>query len=367
MTEAPGPLRGYCHATYGFELGQDIDLVRCEQLLAPSVRQTIRSRGRVPHYFEYKPAPLRIPQDPPAFDVAGLDVSRVDVVLYDFGAASVNFTMPWSGDLAGLVPISAALQDTSILADNARERLQRLLHTIGAAIDRPRLANLVEDYLVFELEQHEGTDARAFHVGPERVSVARILRGAPEPLSPEEEEDALRLRLSFGTTDLTIVDWNAALLYDPEPEETRELLEFANVQLLELRHLDEELDQVVDQAYDAIADAERGGLRMLRPPTAPLRQVGELQINSAVLYERVSSAVKLVGDRFLGRVYLAASERFHFADWDQGITRKLAVTEGIYQKLADRTTARRLEVLEWIVILLIGFEIVFSLIDRARS
>ena len=85
-----------------------------------------------------------------------------------------------------------------------------------------------------------------------------------------------------------------------------------------------------------------------------------------MLFERVSSAVKLVGDRFLGRVYLAASERFHFADWDQGITRKLAVTEGIYQKLSDRTTARRLEILEWIVILLIGFEIVFSLLERGR-
>jgi hypothetical protein len=358
---------GYCHATYGFELGQNIDLVRCEQLLAPAVRQTIRSRRRVPHYFEYKPAPLRIPQDPPAFDVGGLDVSRVDVVLYDFGAASVNYTMPWTGELAGLEPISAALQETSILADDARERLTRLVETIGAAIDRPYLADLVEDYLVFQLDQVEGTDARAFHAGPERISVARILRGVGEPLSPEEEEDALRLRLSFGISDLTIVDWNAALLYDPEPEETRELLEFANVQLLELRHLDEELDQVVDQAYDALAEAERGGWRLLRPPTAPLRQVGELQINSAVLFERVSSAVKLVGDRFLGRVYLAASERFHFADWDLGITRKLAVTEGIYQKLSDRTTARRLEILEWIVILLIAFEIVFSLLERGRA
>ncbi|MGH2608457.1 MAG: hypothetical protein ACRDHF_05150, partial [Tepidiformaceae bacterium] len=76
-----------------------------------------------------------------------------------------------------------------------------------------------------------------------------------------------------------------------------------------------------------------------------------------------SNAVKLVGDRFLGRVYLAASHRFHFADWDQAITRKLAVTEGIYQKLSDRVTARRLEVLEWIVILLIAFEVVFGLLQ----
>jgi hypothetical protein len=31
--------------------------------------------------------------------VAGLTVSRVDVVLYDFGAAAVNYMMPWEGNL----------------------------------------------------------------------------------------------------------------------------------------------------------------------------------------------------------------------------------------------------------------------------
>jgi outer membrane protein TolC len=42
--------------------------------------------------------------------VAGLTVTRVDVVLYDFGAAAVNYVMPWEGDLPDLVPVSAALQ-----------------------------------------------------------------------------------------------------------------------------------------------------------------------------------------------------------------------------------------------------------------
>jgi hypothetical protein len=54
------------------------------------------------------------------------------------------------------------------------------------------------------------------------------------------------------------------------------------------------------------------------------------------------------------------SQRFHFTEWDHAITRKLAVTEGIYQKLSDRSTARRLEVLEWIVILLIALDVAAS-------
>jgi uncharacterized Rmd1/YagE family protein len=58
------------------------------------------------------------------------------------------------------------------------------------------------------------------------------------------------------------------------------------------------------------------------------------------------------------------SSRFHFADWDRTIGRKLEVLDGVYQKLGDRVTARRLEVLEWIVIGLIALEIVLSLLGR---
>jgi uncharacterized Rmd1/YagE family protein len=41
--------------------------------------------------------------------------------------------------------------------------------------------------------------------------------------------------------------------------------------------------------------------------------------------------------------------------------------EGIYQTLSDRVTARRLEVLEWIVIVLIALEVAFGLLGVTRA
>jgi uncharacterized Rmd1/YagE family protein len=76
-----------------------------------------------------------------------------------------------------------------------------------------------------------------------------------------------------------------------------------------------------------------------------------------VLFERVTNALKLVGDQYLSRLYNLISGRLHLRDWDTSIVRKLQTIGGIYEKLADRATARRLEVLEWIVILLIALEI----------
>ena len=72
-------------------------------------------------------------------------------------------------------------------------------------------------------------------------------------------------------------------------------------------------------------------------------------------------ALKLLGDYFVARVYRLASERFHLADWNAGILRKLETLDDIYVTSSASTTSRRMEVLEWIIILLIAFEIVLSL------
>jgi uncharacterized Rmd1/YagE family protein len=56
-------------------------------------------------------------------------------------------------------------------------------------------------------------------------------------------------------------------------------------------------------------------------------------------------------------VYRLASLRFHVSDWDASILRKLQTLESIYQKMTDRASTRRMELLEWIIILLIAVSI----------
>jgi hypothetical protein len=349
-----------CHASYAFEVGTAIDLEAAERRLGTGSRPPARTRRRAPQTFQYRPAPLRFGQDPPNADVAGHRVARVEIALFDFGAASATYTMPFAGELEQLVGVSAALQDNPVLAHDARTRVAALLEALGDTVSRPQLADLTEDYVVFELAPGRELEPSALATTYGHL-VAQILRSEVQPLSPEEMADALSHRIAFGTTDVTLIDWNTALLSDPEPDETRDLIEFANVQLLELRHLDAQLDRILDRAYAALVEAERGLLRALRPPVSALRTLGALQIDAATLHERVTNALKLVGDQFLSRLYGLISSRFHVADWDRAITRKLDVLDGVYQKLSDRVTARRVEVLEWIVIILIAVEVIAGL------
>ena len=83
--------------------------------------------------------------------------------------------------------------------------------------------------------------------------IAKILRAEEQPLSSQEVEDALAAKMSFGLDDMTIVDWNAALIVDREGDDIRAVLEFANVELLEMRYLDQKLDRALDRAYEALS------------------------------------------------------------------------------------------------------------------
>jgi uncharacterized Rmd1/YagE family protein len=50
----------------------------------------------------------------------------------------------------------------------------------------------------------------------------------------------------------------------------------------------------------------------------------------------------------------------HLEAWDASILRKLETLESIYGKMSDRATTRRMEVLEWIIIVLIAVSIAVS-------
>ena len=91
-------------------------------------------------------------------------------------------------------------------------------------------------------------------------------------------------------------------------------------------------------------------------------RVAELQVDNAILFEGVNNTLKLLGDQYLARVSRLINRRFHLDEWDSSIIRKLQTLESIYEKIADQASTRRLEILEWVIILLIAFSILLEFI-----
>jgi hypothetical protein len=125
-----------------------------------------------------------------------------------------------------------------------------------------------------------------------------------------------------------------------------------------MRYLDRNLDDALNRSYEALTIRRGNSLHGWAGFGADRHRVARMQVDSAVLFEGVNNALKLLGDQYLSRVYRLVSQRFHLAEWDAGILRKLQTLESIYEKMSDRATSRRMEVLEWIIIILIAISII---------
>lgn len=366
MPETPAPLhihKGHCYALFAYDVGQGIDLGECRKHITALTEETrIKHKSRAPSYFEYTPAPLRVTQYGAPLPVGPYRTTgTVESVLYDFGAVSICYNLEFSGTLEELRNLSRHLEESHILLEDSRAHVKQLLASIRPAVRSPYLFHLKEEYTIFQAESFSTpVPVEEIHsaFGP---LIAQVLRAEEEPLSQQELADAASTRVSFGPGDVTFIDWNAALLFDDEADDVRAVLEFANVELLEMRFLDGRLDKALDEIYEIMGAARGPGLRLPRASAADLRRVAELQVDAALLFERVSNALKLMGDQYLARLYRLASQRFRLAEWNSGILRKLDVLDGIYVKLTGQAAARRMEFLEWIIVVLIAAEIALSL------
>ncbi len=356
--------RGVCYALFAYDAGLGIDLDQAERrITALTQRAGIRHRHRAPTYFDYRPAPLRVTQEGEALAVGSFRTTpSVDAVLYDFGALSVSYQIPLQGPLARLVALSEELYESDVLRAHSRRWVENLLAAIAPAVTRARLTEFVETYVIFAIDTLSPPCPPAALYTTHAQEVAQILRTERAALSSQEVSDALAQRISFGADDVAIIDWDVALIVDQDPDDVRAVLEFANVELLEMRFLDQQLDDALDESYETLsrgrAQVWPGGSRAI------LRRVGQLQVDNAVLFEGVNNALKLLGDQYLARVYRLVSERFHLAEWDASILRKLQTLESIYQKISDQAANRRIEVLEWIIIGLIAAEILIPFVPR---
>ena len=361
--------KGTLHVVVAYDVGLSVDLGQCRRSITDLTElASIRHKGVAPAFFQFDPLPLRVTQPIRPITLGRFASSeQVELVVYDFGGVSVIYEVPIAGPIEELVGLSCELATSALFRDDARARVEHLMTFIEPAVTRPNIEELTEEYSIFQVSRFEGGLRPEELPGVHGQQLARLLRSERDPLGEQEVAEALGARVSFGLSDVAIIDWNAALVYDSEPEDVISVLEFANLQLLELRYLDARLDRSLDRSYE-ILGARRGILQMRLPGRTrdELRRVAQFRVDGAILFEQVNNALKLIGDQYLARVYRAAAGRYRLAEWNSGIVRKLETIEDIYEKVHDHATEIRMEVLEWIIILLIALELVMPLLRGGR-
>lgn len=338
-----------------FDWGDAIDLERARRLVSASELALARRR-RTPISFSFNPAPLHVALSPVPLRLAEIGEVQASaaVTFFDFAAVSLALRVPFELDQPALLRLAQSLAEPSELLQSARNALRPLFAQIKPAIQDPAWQDdLSEEYFVFHLPP-----------GGDRVEdawLAGVVHLENGPLSTDEVAEALRLRLSYSPDDLFIPNWAAAVLIDRDCEETLQAIEFANLQLLEFRHIDNRLDVSLAAAARTIQSRQRWYIPFWRLHARPLRVVGELKVEATGLFERTGNVLKLVGEPYLARVYRLLATRFHLETWEENIRRKLEVAEGVYQVASDQASVYRAEFLESVVVILILVEVVFTL------
>ncbi len=261
-----------------------------------------RRRRRTPESIGYRPPPIRVEIDPTGIDLPGTwsfrSPPRGELTLFDFGAVSLSVQYHVETTPAQLLVLAGQLAEPAAAIEAARRVLGPWLERIRPAIHDFAVSEMNEEYVVFQLG-----DKRGKWLDEHAGWIAGLLRLDSEPLSNDEVLEATRLRLAYTPHDLVVLDWAAGVVADSDCADTLQVIEYANVQLLEFRHIDDRLDDRLEAAYRLIRPDRRR--RWQRPRWRlhgdAVRQIRELEIEATSLFERVDNSLKLIGDHYLAR------------------------------------------------------------------
>jgi len=355
------PLTVVTHLAFAFDIGDEINLDLARERLQGELGQLPR-RKRTPESIGYRPAPIRVPLEPASMrlpeEIKLVEPPRAELTLFDFGAVSLAVQFPIEATPTQILQLAGRLADPAALNEAARHLIVPWIEKLQPAVYDFSFSSMSEEYIIFQLNEWrtEWLEQRASWI-------AGLVRLESEPLSHAEVREATRLAMAYTPADLVVLDWAAGFIADADCADTLQVIEFANVQLLEFRHIDDRLDDRLEAAYRLIRPVRRRRWPFVlwRTHGDAVRQVRELEIEAASLFERADNALKLIGDHYLARVFDLASTRFHLRDWQQSIRRKLETVGDVYDLLIHQAGGYRMEALEITVVILIALEIVLAL------
>jgi hypothetical protein len=255
----------------------------------------------------------------------------------------------------------AALQLKARVQSALRDRLT-------ATLPNPR--DQVEEYIVLSIRATNGLPLDDF-VDRHAQALARFIRSQREVFGPRELDEILVSRVRYSDHDITIVDWEGAVIISPEGDfqSDIELLKIGNYQLLRYRLLDQAIERNLQAVSDHLLEGAQPSLLPNRSKRV-LRQAIEQRLALMLDFEKIDQSLLLIGDWYTAKLYQVIYDEFYLDEWKAAIKAKLESLESIVQIVQANFTfswSRFLELMQiagWLI-LLIGYFILFFLDLRA--
>lgn len=231
---------------------------------------------------------------------------------------------------------------------------------------QPIEANFREEFTAYCVRDYQTQPEQFLQHGQE---IASFLKSENLPLSQKEIDKTLASNIQYGKSDMAIIDWDGAFIFDPggDWQDTVDILEAANIHLIRLRFLDEQLDRRMTKMTALFRKIPKFNSKELREG---IRELLSLRTQSIVEFQHSERDIQLIGDWYAAQLYDLVGRKLHLDTWRQTIKEKLDNLEDISTMAADHfsvTTERRAEQVQQVLwyIQLLGWFLLLYIEYRA--
>jgi hypothetical protein len=247
-----------------------------------------------------------------------------------------------------------------------RERIEKELQRHFVAAEH-LASGMFEEYVILLVKENAPDE----FIASNAVNLSRFIRSQGEAFDQNEIDEILISRVRYSKDDLTLVDWDGAVIISPvgDFQSDIELLKIGNYQLLRYRMLDQTIEASLRQIDEQFKAREKGSLRP-GPTRSSLRRIVSLRMELMLDFEHTDQNLLLIGDWYTAKLYHAIRDEFYLDNWKQAVRDKLDNLEAIVNIIQENFSLswhglmEQVELAGWII-LLIGYFILFFMEVRA--
>jgi hypothetical protein len=292
----------------------------------------------------------------PYFQAVDIDITAISEETVIIEGHAVNVTRRRYDGRVQMLECRFILKDpfaVSVLQE--RERIQNSLKSRYIP-ETYRSNGLYEEYTVLLVQDAKPTPDK--WIEKNALAISKFIRSQREVFDKTEMDEILSSRTRYSADDLTLVDWEGALIIAPAADFQSDitLLKIGNYQLLRYRMLDRSIEDMLDKLYEAFFKNRRRP----RPTRGMLRQIAEHRLEVMMDFERAEQYMLLIGDWYTSKLYEAIQSEFYLKDWKDSVRSKLDNLENIVETIKDNFSISWENILEkaqlylWLL-LLIGY------------
>ena len=197
------------------------------------------------------------------------------------------------------------------------------------------------------------------------LNLAKFLHSQREEFDGTEIAEILSSRVRYSKHDLTLVDWEGAVIVAPDGDFQSDivLLKVGNYQLLRYRMLDQSVESMLDRISDDFLENRKRPFR-LGPTRRDIRRIIQHRLEVILDFERTEQNLLMIGDWYTAKLYEAIQSELYLVEWKSAVRDKLDNLESIIRTIQENFSLtwsgflENIQLAGWII-LLVGYFILF--------